>query len=70
MNQSKPSFDELLLWLNRNAIPNARVTRETKLIIIIRAYLDDSTFSGDLENLTFPGLAVSELDVHNLSESI
>ena len=70
MNQSKPSFDKLPLWLNRNAIQNARVTRETKLIIIIRAYLDDSTFSGDLENLTFPGLAVSELDVHNLSESI
>ena len=70
MNQSKPSFDELPLWLNRNAIQNARVTQETKLIIIIRAYLDDSTFSGDLENLTFPGLAVSELDVHNLSESI
>ena len=69
MNRSKSSFEGLPLWLDRNAIQNVRVTRETKLIIIISAYLYDSSFSGDFEYLAFPSLTVSELDVHNLSES-
>ena len=69
VTRSKLGSAESNLRLDRNAIRNARVTRETKLIIINSAYLNDSSLSGDFEHLTFPGLSVSELDVHNLSES-